>query len=91
MGLEKSKARHYQKEINYNKCFMISPKEAGDPELVKIHERYEEKMLEENFGSIAEIAEKCGFADSSGLIRAFKKYYNTTPYKYMKNINQISK
>ena len=29
-------------------------------------------------------AEKCGFSDSSGLIRAFKKHFNTTPYQYIK-------
>jgi AraC-like DNA-binding protein len=47
-------------------------------------------LLKEN-KTLEYIAEKCGFADSSGLIQAFKKYYNTTPYKYIKNINQISK
>ena len=34
--------------------------------------------------SIECTAEKCGFADSSGLIRAFKKYFNSTPYQYIK-------
>lgn len=29
-------------------------------------------------------AEKCGFSDGSGLIRAFKKHFNTTPYQYIK-------
>ena len=32
-------------------------------------------------------AERCGFADSSGLIRAFKKHYGITPYKYIKAKN----
>ena len=31
-------------------------------------------------------AEKCGFSDSSGFIRAFKRHYGTTPYKYLKSI-----
>lgn len=30
-------------------------------------------------------AEKCGFSDSSGLIRAFKRSFGTTPHKYIKN------
>lgn len=32
----------------------------------------------------AEIAEKCGFGDVSGFIRAFKNYFKTTPRKYLK-------
>lgn len=31
-------------------------------------------------------AEKCGFSDSSGFIRAFKRIHKTTPYKYVKNL-----
>lgn len=38
--------------------------------------------------SIEATAEKCGFADSSGLIRAFKKHFHATPYQYMKNKKQ---
>lgn len=30
-------------------------------------------------------AEKCGFSDSSSLIRAFKRVYGTTPHRYVKN------
>ena len=29
-------------------------------------------------------AEACGFSDSSGFIRAFKRHYGMTPYKYVK-------
>jgi len=35
-------------------------------------------------------SEKCGFSDSSGLIRAFKRHYNTTPYQYIKRIQYHS-
>ena len=31
-------------------------------------------------------AEKCGFSDSSGLIRAFKRCYGKTPKQYIKEI-----
>lgn len=41
------------------------------------------KFLSDN-ATIEYTAEKCGFADSSGLIRAFKKHFNTTPYQYIK-------
>ena len=34
-------------------------------------------------------AERCGFADSSGMIRAFKKHYGTTPYAYVKKKQQM--
>ena len=44
------------------------------------------RFLKEN-QSIETTAEKCGFADSSGLIRAFKKHFNSTPYQYIKNKN----
>ena len=30
-------------------------------------------------------AKQCGFSDSSGLIKAFKKRFHTTPYQYAKN------
>ena len=80
MGLEKSKARHYQKEINYNKCFMIPPKEAGDAELMKVHERYEEKMLEENLLDFEDLLIKVYelFNTNEDVL---KKYQNK--YKYI--------
>ena len=31
-------------------------------------------------------AEKCGFADSSGLIRAFKRHYGMTPKQYLRKM-----
>ena len=31
-------------------------------------------------------AEQCGFADSSGLIRAFKRYYGMTPKQYLRKV-----
>ena len=36
-------------------------------------------------------AEKCGFSDSSGFIRAFKRTYGTTPYKYIKSIDDTNR
>lgn len=42
------------------------------------------RYLSEN-ATIEYTAEKCGFSDSSGLIRAFKKHFNATPYQYIKN------
>nr|MBQ4318881.1 helix-turn-helix transcriptional regulator [Clostridia bacterium] len=35
--------------------------------------------------SVADAAEKCGFEDVSHFIRTFRKYYGTTPLKYVKN------
>lgn len=43
-------------------------------------------LLKEN-KTLEYTAEKCGFADSSGFIRAFKKHYKVTPYKYIKTQN----
>ena len=36
--------------------------------------------------TIEYVSEKCGFSDSSGFIRAFKRIYGTTPHKYIKNL-----
>ena len=36
--------------------------------------------------TIEDVAESCGFADSSGFIRSFKRHYGTTPYKYVKDL-----
>ena len=36
--------------------------------------------------TVEEVAEKCGFADSSGFIRSFRRHYGTTPYRYVKNL-----
>lgn len=36
--------------------------------------------------TIEYVAEKCGFSDSSGFIRAFKRIYGTTPHKYIKTL-----
>jgi len=33
--------------------------------------------------TVETVAEKCGFADSSSLIKAFKRIYGTTPHKYI--------
>ena len=41
------------------------------------------KFLSDN-DTVECVAEKCGFSDGSGLIRAFKKHFNTTPYQYIK-------
>ena len=44
-------------------------------------------LLKEN-KTLEYIAEKCGFADSSGFIRAFKRFYGTTPHQYRKNLQE---
>lgn len=44
-GLEKKQEKHFQKVINYNKCFMTKPTEQLE---LEIYEKYEEKMLELN-------------------------------------------
>ena len=41
------------------------------------------RLLEEGFG-VQETAERCGFADSGALIRAFRRAYGITPGKYLK-------
>lgn len=46
-------------------------------------EKAKELLCESN-ETIEKIAEKTGFVGSHSLIRAFKKYYNTTPGKYRK-------
>lgn len=42
-----------------------------------IHHLYQNKTIEY-------AAEKCGFSDGSSLIRAFKRVYGMSPYKYIK-------
>lgn len=44
-GLEKKQDKHFQKVINYNKCFMTKPKEQIE---LEIYQKYEEKMRELN-------------------------------------------
>lgn len=44
-GLEKKQEKHYQKIINYNKCFMTKPREQIE---LDIYQKYEEKMRELN-------------------------------------------
>lgn len=44
-GLEKKQEKHFQKVINFNKCFMTKPTEQLD---LEIFEKYQEKMLELN-------------------------------------------
>ena len=41
------------------------------------------RLLKEN-QTIEYTAEQCGFSDSSGFIRAFKKHFHTTPHRYIK-------
>ena len=36
--------------------------------------------------TIEAAAAACGFSDSSGLIRAFKRHYGATPYQYVKSL-----
>ena len=42
------------------------------------------ELLKSTNDTIEQIAEKSGFLGSNSLIRAFKKYYNTTPGKFRK-------
>ena len=48
LNCEKGKVKKFQKEINYSKCFMTSPKGHSDPEFERVFEEYEKKMKEEN-------------------------------------------
>ena len=36
--------------------------------------------------TVAEVAEHCGFADSAHFIHAFRRFYDTTPLQYAKNL-----
>ena len=104
MGLEKSKARQFQKDINYNKCYMIPPKEAGDAELEKVHERYEEKMLEENLLDFEDLLIKVYelFSKNETILKKYQNKYkyilvdefqdtNTIQYKIVKLLAQESR
>ena len=44
-GLDKKQEKHFQKVINFNKCFMTKPSENLD---LEVYQKYEEKMLELN-------------------------------------------
>ncbi|MBO4618506.1 MAG: helix-turn-helix transcriptional regulator [Victivallales bacterium] len=43
------------------------------------------QLLQNDYLSIKEIADRCGFADMNYFIRTFKKHYGTTPGKTRKN------
>lgn len=43
------------------------------------------KILEQG-STVQETAEACGFLESSGFIRSFKKYYKLSPMQYLKSI-----
>ena len=53
--------------------------------LTKSRLRHAIPLLLQN-NTIEYTAEKCGFSDSSGFIRAFKRYYGATPYQYIKGM-----
>lgn len=46
--IEKTKARSYQKKINYDKCFMVKPEDPSDPYLAQVYEEYEKRLFEQN-------------------------------------------
>lgn len=43
------------------------------------------KLLREG-RTLEDVADQCGFADSSGLIRSFRRCYGTTPHRYMEKL-----
>jgi AraC-like DNA-binding protein len=47
-------------------------------------------ILLEKGQTLESVAEGCGFSDSSSLIKAFKRIYGETPYKYVSNRKQIT-
>ena len=53
--------------------------------LTKCRIRNAIRLLQEK-KTIEYAAEACGFSDSSGFTRAFKRFHGTTPYKYIKNL-----
>lgn len=79
LGIEKSKARYYQKEINFNKCFMIPPKEAGDKTLQEVHNLYEEKMKEDNLLDFEDLLLKV-YELFNNYEEILKKYQNKFKY-----------
>ncbi len=104
LGYEKSKTRHFQKEINFNKCFMIPPKEAGDPELIKVHEAYEDKMKEENLLDFEDLLLKVYelFETNEDILKKYQKKFkyilvdefqdtNTIQYKIVKLLARESR
>lgn len=48
------------------------------------------RLLLETDESISDIAIRCGYLDSHGLIRAFKRYENITPGKFRENMKKGS-
>lgn len=65
LKIDKAKAKKFQKQINYNKCFMTAPN-SDDFELNKVYEEYERRMKEENLLDyedllikVYELFEKC--------------------------------
>ncbi len=49
------------------------------------------KLINDNEASITDIAYDCGFNDLSYFIKTFRKYKGTTPNKYLKNYQQMTK
>jgi len=75
-GMSQSAMAKYFKRI-YN----LSPIEF----LIKTRIKNAKKKLRTSDLSIAQISEECGFFDQAHMNRYFKKYENTTPFKYRKS------
>ena len=90
---------HYNEKINFT--ILAESLYVGRTTLMTEFKRYTESTLGEYLTkcrlknaiplllqkkTVEYAAEACGFSDSSGFIRAFKRHYGTTPFKYIKGM-----
>lgn len=54
----------------------------------RIRMEHAAQLLTETSIKVEQICENVGYQDTTQFIRTFKKYYNTTPYRYRKEFNK---
>ena len=57
----------------------------------QIRLRHASVLLTQSDFSISQIAQNCGFTDSSMFAKAFRRHYGQTPSAYRKNFRSIPK
>ena len=67
-------------ERYFKRYLLMSPSE-----YIKIRRLTVAVTLLQSRTPISSVALQCGFSDTSNFIAAFKRYFGTTPYQYMKN------
>lgn len=85
-----AKQAHYSKRHFtriFHSLYQLSPIDY----INQVRLRHASVMLTQSALSISQIAEKCGFTDSSMFAKSFRNHYGQTPSSYRKNFCPVSK